>query len=84
MVLPSMFHIEQILMISFCVQICYHMGSVADPDQRDMQKDKSDIDILQRFVKRCLPGLVPEPAVVESCLYTVRINTQHQWSLGNI
>lgn len=78
MVLPSMFHIEQILMISFCVQICYHMGSVADPDQRDMQKDKSDIDILQRFVKRCLPGLVPEPAVVESCLYTVRINTQHQ------
>ncbi|XP_030261115.1 peroxisomal sarcosine oxidase [Sparus aurata] len=53
------------------VKICYHMGSVADPDQRDMQKDKSDIDILQRFVKRCLPGLVPEPAVVESCLYTI-------------
>ncbi|XP_073318418.1 peroxisomal sarcosine oxidase isoform X2 [Pagrus major] len=53
------------------VKICYHMGSEADPDQRDMQTDRSDIDILQRFVTRCLPGLVPEPAVVESCLYTL-------------
>ncbi|XP_036933183.1 peroxisomal sarcosine oxidase isoform X2 [Acanthopagrus latus] len=53
------------------VKICYHMGSVADPDQRDMQRDRSDIDILQRFVTRCIPGLVPEPAVVESCLYTI-------------
>lgn len=32
----------------------------------------SDIDILKRYVARCFPGLVPEPAVVESCMYTVR------------
>lgn len=53
-------------------QVCYHVGSKTDPDQRDMQKDRSDIDILQRYIARCLPGLVPEPAVVESCLYTVQ------------
>ncbi|XP_049912266.1 peroxisomal sarcosine oxidase isoform X1 [Epinephelus moara] len=53
------------------VKICYHMGSETDPDQRDKQTDRSDIDILQRYIARCLPGLVPEPAVVESCLYTL-------------
>ncbi|XP_044058249.1 LOW QUALITY PROTEIN: peroxisomal sarcosine oxidase [Siniperca chuatsi] len=53
------------------VKICYHMGSETDPDQRDKQTDRSDIDILQRYIARCLPGLVPEPAVVESCMYTL-------------
>ncbi|KAI3354682.1 hypothetical protein L3Q82_019176, partial [Scortum barcoo] len=53
------------------VKICYHMGSETDPDQRDKQTDRSDIDILQRYVARCLPGLDPEPAVVESCMYTL-------------
>lgn len=59
-------------MMSFCVQVCYHIGSEADPDQRDKQTDKSDIEILKHFIAQSLPGLVPEPAVVESCLYTVR------------
>ncbi|XP_008277079.1 peroxisomal sarcosine oxidase [Stegastes partitus] len=53
------------------MKVCYHTGSTADPDNRDQQKDRSDIDILQRCINRCLPGLVPEPAVVESCLYTL-------------
>ncbi|XP_044210838.1 peroxisomal sarcosine oxidase [Thunnus albacares] len=53
------------------VKICYHMGSETDPDQRDKQTDRSDIDILQRYVARCLPALDPEPAVVESCMYTL-------------
>ncbi|XP_033181413.1 peroxisomal sarcosine oxidase [Mastacembelus armatus] len=53
------------------VKICYHMGSETDPDQRDRQTDRSDIDILQRYIVRCLPGLIPEPAVVESCMYTL-------------
>ncbi|KAM9358617.1 peroxisomal sarcosine oxidase [Symphorus nematophorus] len=53
------------------VKICYHMGSPTDPDQRDKQTDRSDVDILQRYVARCLPGLYPEPAVVESCMYTL-------------
>ncbi|PWA22002.1 hypothetical protein CCH79_00010228 [Gambusia affinis] len=53
------------------VKICYHMGSKTDPDYRDLQTDTSDIDILKRCVSRCVPGLVPEPAVVESCMYTL-------------
>ncbi|XP_042341949.1 peroxisomal sarcosine oxidase-like [Plectropomus leopardus] len=53
------------------VKICYHMGSETDPDQRDKQTDRSDIVILKRCITRCLPGLVPEPAVVESCMYTL-------------
>lgn len=53
------------------------MGSETDPDQRDKQTDRSDIDILQRCIRRCLPGLIPEPAVVESCMYTVSINSSH-------
>ncbi|XP_026219844.1 peroxisomal sarcosine oxidase [Anabas testudineus] len=53
------------------VKICYHMGSETDPDQRDKQTDKSDIDILQHCIRHCLPGLIPEPAVVESCMYTL-------------
>ncbi|CAG6007029.1 peroxisomal sarcosine oxidase isoform 2-T2 [Menidia menidia] len=53
------------------MKICYHMGSETDPDNRDQQKDRSDIDILQRYIARCLPGLHPEPAVVETCMYTL-------------
>ncbi|KAL0174463.1 hypothetical protein M9458_030431, partial [Cirrhinus mrigala] len=52
-------------------QVCYHMGSETEPDERDKQTDTGDIDILVRYVTRCLPGLVPVPAVVESCMYTV-------------
>ncbi|KAM8904789.1 peroxisomal sarcosine oxidase [Spinachia spinachia] len=53
------------------MKICYHGGSETDPDQRDKPTNNSDINILQRCVARCFPGLVPEPAVVESCLYTL-------------
>ncbi|KAM3616856.1 uncharacterized protein V6R79_024890 [Siganus canaliculatus] len=53
------------------MKVCFHNGSKTDPDQRDKQKDRKDIDILQRYVARCMPGLVPEPAVVESCMYTM-------------
>ncbi|XP_063058433.1 peroxisomal sarcosine oxidase-like [Engraulis encrasicolus] len=53
------------------VKICYHMGSDTEPDRRDRQKDQTDVNILSRFVSIFLPGLEPEPAVVESCLYTV-------------
>uniref|UniRef100_A0A673LA73 Pipecolic acid oxidase n=1 Tax=Sinocyclocheilus rhinocerous TaxID=307959 RepID=A0A673LA73_9TELE len=42
-----------------------------EPDERDKQTDRGDIDILVRYVTRCLPGLVPVPAVVESCMYMV-------------
>ncbi|CAL8350256.1 unnamed protein product [Lota lota] len=53
------------------VKVCYHSGSETNPDERDRQMDRSDLDIIKRYLIRCFPGLVPEPAVVESCLYTV-------------
>ncbi|XP_070983386.1 peroxisomal sarcosine oxidase [Oncorhynchus clarkii lewisi] len=53
------------------MKICYHTGPETDPDERDRQTDRGDIDILQRYITRCFPGLVPIPAVVESCMYTV-------------
>uniref|UniRef100_A0AAZ3QFV0 Sarcosine oxidase n=1 Tax=Oncorhynchus tshawytscha TaxID=74940 RepID=A0AAZ3QFV0_ONCTS len=40
---------------------CYHMG----------QTDRTDILFLSQFVSLYLSGLEPEPALVESCLYTV-------------
>ena len=55
------------------MKICYHTGPETDPDERDRQTDRGDIDILQRYITRCFPGLVPIPAVVESCMYTVSI-----------
>ena len=55
------------------VQVCYHTGSETHPDMRDRQSDQSDIDILKRYLTRCFPGLDPEPAVVESCMYTVSL-----------
>ncbi|XP_029964394.1 peroxisomal sarcosine oxidase isoform X2 [Salarias fasciatus] len=53
------------------MKVCLHIGKKTDPDQRDQQSDRSDIALLKRYISRCLPGLEPEPAVVESCLYTV-------------
>ncbi|KAJ8280868.1 hypothetical protein GJAV_G00060190 [Gymnothorax javanicus] len=53
------------------VKICYHTGSETNPDDRDKQTDRSDIDILSRYISRHLPGLEPVPAVVESCMYTI-------------
>lgn len=65
-------NIDFLIDFLFCEQICNHFGSKADPDQRDKQADMSDIEILKGYVARYFPGLVPEPAVVESCMYTVR------------
>ncbi|XP_061538108.1 peroxisomal sarcosine oxidase [Phycodurus eques] len=53
------------------MKICYHYGSETDPDQRDKKTDCADIDILRRYIARYLPGVIPEPAVVESCMYTL-------------
>ncbi|KAG7281403.1 hypothetical protein CRUP_029852 [Coryphaenoides rupestris] len=49
----------------------YGLPSNDDPDQRDRQTDRSDADVLKRYLARCFPGLVPEPAVVETCMYTM-------------
>ncbi|KAI1893394.1 hypothetical protein AGOR_G00123280 [Albula goreensis] len=53
------------------MKVCYHMGSETDPDERDRQTDRSDIEIVSRYIAARFPGLVPVPAVVESCMYTV-------------
>ncbi|XP_063002648.1 peroxisomal sarcosine oxidase isoform X2 [Elgaria multicarinata webbii] len=56
------------------VKICYHYGSPVDPDKPDQMDRASpqvpDIQILRDFVSQYLPGLHPEPALQERCLYT--------------
>ncbi|MEE6469088.1 hypothetical protein FKM82_008497 [Ascaphus truei] len=55
------------------VKICYHHGNEADPEQRDLQATKpqiQDIRILCNFISHYLPSLHPEPAVIEQCMYT--------------
>ncbi|XP_061683994.1 peroxisomal sarcosine oxidase isoform X2 [Syngnathoides biaculeatus] len=53
------------------IKICYHNGSETDPDQRDKKTDCADIDILRRYIAHYLPGVIPDPAVIESCMYTL-------------
>ncbi|XP_012596181.1 peroxisomal sarcosine oxidase [Microcebus murinus] len=55
------------------MKVCYHHGNRADPDERDCpeaRSDSQDVQVLCRFVKNHLPGLKPEPAVMEHCMYT--------------
>lgn len=52
-------------------QVCYHRGNETEPDERDRQTDRHDVDTVSSYISRCFPGLVPVPAVVESCMYTV-------------
>ena len=57
-------------------QVCYHHGNNADPEERDCPvafSDVQDIQILSRFVRDHLPDLQPKPAVMERCMYTVRV-----------
>ncbi|KAM8854531.1 peroxisomal sarcosine oxidase [Synchiropus picturatus] len=53
------------------VKICYHIGAPTEPDGRDKQTNMDDINILRQYVRHYMPGLDHEPAVVESCLYTL-------------
>ncbi|KAI5626747.1 peroxisomal sarcosine oxidase, partial [Silurus asotus] len=53
------------------MKVCYHMGSETEPDERDRQTDRRDVDAVSSYISRCLPGLVPVPAIVEGCMYTV-------------
>lgn len=67
---PQVWHAAD---VSSWVQVCNHIGLKADPDQRDRDVVEWDVEMVKRFVARILPGLVPEPAVVETCMYTVGI-----------
>uniref|UniRef100_A0A670K9N4 Peroxisomal sarcosine oxidase n=1 Tax=Podarcis muralis TaxID=64176 RepID=A0A670K9N4_PODMU len=53
------------------VKVCYHYGTPVDPDHPDQPGSSApDLRILQDFVSKYLPGLEPEPAVQERCMYT--------------
>ncbi|XP_069082319.1 peroxisomal sarcosine oxidase isoform X2 [Pleurodeles waltl] len=55
------------------MKVCYHYGNKADPDMRDCSLEApplQDIEILRNFVRKYLPGLEPEPAIMERCMYT--------------
>ncbi|KAF1490854.1 Peroxisomal sarcosine oxidase, partial [Pygoscelis antarcticus] len=57
------------------VKVCYHHGSPTDPEERDRLPPGTphpDVALLSSFISSYLPGLEPRPAVVETCLYTVR------------
>ncbi|XP_067165944.1 peroxisomal sarcosine oxidase isoform X2 [Apteryx mantelli] len=64
------------------VKVCYHHGSPVDPDQRDRPAPgdrRPDVALLRRFVGCCLPGLEPEPALLETCLYTATASSWRRW-----
>ncbi|NXW64820.1 SOX oxidase, partial [Eurystomus gularis] len=55
------------------VKVCYHHGSPTDPEERDQASlgaPRPSVAILSSFISSYLPGLEPQPAVVETCLYT--------------
>ncbi|NXT52627.1 SOX oxidase, partial [Pluvianellus socialis] len=54
-------------------KVCYHHGSPTDPEERDRvppDTPRPNVALLRNFIRSYLPGLEPEPAVVETCLYT--------------
>jgi sarcosine oxidase len=48
----------------------HHTGPVVDPDERSFDPDPAGVDRVRRYAGEWLPGLVPEPASVTTCLYT--------------
>lgn len=59
--------------IELPLQVCYHHGNNADPEERDCPSafsDIQDVQILSCFVRDHLPDLQPEPAIMEHCMYT--------------
>ncbi|NXN62291.1 SOX oxidase, partial [Rynchops niger] len=55
------------------VKVCYHHGSPVDPEERDQVPPgtpRPSVAILSSFISSYLPGLEPQLAVVETCLYT--------------
>ncbi|NXF11161.1 SOX oxidase, partial [Smithornis capensis] len=54
-------------------KLCHHHGSPTDPEKRDQAlsgASRPDIGILSNFITSYLPKLEPQPAVMETCLYT--------------
>ena len=54
--------------------MCLHTGASCDPDLRDQvdtKEEARDVACLKEYVANVFPGLIPEPAIKERCIYTV-------------
>lgn len=63
------------------LQVCHHHGTPTDPEKRDQAPSSAprpDIAVLSSFISSYLPGLETQPAVMETCLYTVRPSPGHR------
>ena len=52
-------------------QICLHEGPEIDPDKRDSVSTQELKASLQSFLRTHCPGVDPEVAIEESCIYTL-------------
>nr|XP_042910571.1 peroxisomal sarcosine oxidase [Parasteatoda tepidariorum] len=53
-------------------KVCYHGGPMCDPDKRDQSASYVEYEqILKDHVTKHLPLLEAEPAIVETCMYTL-------------
>lgn len=52
------------------VKACLHVGPDIDPDNRDDADDRWVREAITSYVTKCMPGLVPKPSIVETCIYT--------------
>lgn len=57
------------------VKICLHWGPEVDPDSRDKADDSWVIDKMKRYIARHFPELEAEPAIAETCMYTMSPDT---------
>eukprot|EP00105_Crassostrea_gigas_P038872 XP_019923020.1 PREDICTED: peroxisomal sarcosine oxidase isoform X1 [Crassostrea gigas] len=57
------------------VHICLHWGPEVDPDSRDKADDSWVIDKMKRYIARHFPELEAEPAIAETCMYTMSPDT---------
>jgi sarcosine oxidase len=48
----------------------HHTGAVTDPDERSFDVDTEGQTRVSRYIEEWFPGLHPEPAGAETCLYT--------------
>ncbi|CAK8694785.1 unnamed protein product [Clavelina lepadiformis] len=56
------------------MKVCCHTGPIIDPDQRDCYDSASfdlSMKVLKSSIKKHFPNLIPEPAVLETCIYSV-------------
>ena len=58
------------------LQICPHKGTeISNPDCRDGHTKQNDvnIEITAEVIKTHIPGVKPEPSIVETCMYSVSV-----------